>query len=89
MGRKKILETLEQSQPEPKKYKEEDEFFEGEHYDEEEPQEKPDERHEEWLKEKRRWLRSLTQADRDFIAKYGEEMWRNWKNVGEKESSKN
>lgn len=26
--------------------------------------------------EKREWLKSLTQADRDFIARYGEERWR-------------
>jgi hypothetical protein len=83
MGRKKILE-----QPEPK-HKESDEFFEGENY-EQEQRELRDEENEARLREKRRWLRSLTQEDRDFIAKYGEELWknwkqRNWKNGGEKE----
>lgn len=70
MGRKKTLET-----PEQKPKSEEDEFFEGEHYEEPQPQSPQDERNEERLKEKRRWLRSLTQADRDFIAKYGEDSW--------------
>jgi hypothetical protein len=85
MERKKTLETPEQSQSEPRKFKEEDEFFEEEKsYEQEyrEPEETPDERHEKRLKEKRRWLRSLTQADRDFIAKYGEEAWKNWKGAG-------
>lgn len=60
--------------------KEDDEFFEGEDYDERpEPQNDRDERHEEWLKERRKWLRSLSQQDRDFIAKYGEKSWRDWK----------
>jgi hypothetical protein len=34
---------------------------------------------EERLKEKRRWLQSLSQKDRDFIARYGEEMWKRCK----------
>ena len=34
---------------------------------------------EERLREKRRWLQSLSQEDRDFIARYGEEIWKRWK----------
>ena len=56
----------------PKK-KEEDEFFEEER---QELQNERDERGEELLRKRREWLRSLTQADRDFIARYGEEKWR-------------
>ena len=31
------------------------------------------------LEERLNWLRSLTQQDRDFIAKYGQTMWEKWK----------
>lgn len=34
---------------------------------------------EERLREKRRWLQSLSKEDRNFIAIYGEEMWKKWK----------
>lgn len=34
---------------------------------------------EERLREKRRWLQSLSKEDRDFISIYGEEMWKKWK----------
>jgi hypothetical protein len=66
----------------PKKYtKEEDEFFEGERGTRE-PQNERDELGEERLRKRREWLRSLTQSDRDFIAKYGEETWKRWNNRG-------
>lgn len=66
-------------QPE-KKYREEDEFFEGEQLNER-PNNQP-EPEPEWLKKKREWLRSLSQEDRDFIAKYGEEAWKKWTGRG-------
>jgi len=75
MEMRKMSDQPEQPQPEPKKYKEEDEFFEGEYDERPEPQNERDEREEERLKKRREWLRSLTQEDRDFISKYGFELW--------------
>jgi len=54
------------------KKKEEDEFFEEKR---QELQNERDERGEERLRKRREWLRSLTQADRDAISKYGFEYW--------------
>jgi hypothetical protein len=64
------------------KKKEEDEFFEEEVHDREEPQNERNEYEEERLRKRREWLRSLTQVDRDFIARYGEDAWRAWNNRG-------
>jgi len=72
----------EQPEQPSKQYNEEDEFFEEEQDERPEPQNERDERQEERLKKRRDWLRSLTQEDRNFIAKYGEEMWKNWRNAG-------
>jgi hypothetical protein len=71
-----------------KRYREEDEFFEEEKgviFEPEHINEQPtaqELKEQERLRKRREWLRSLDQTDRDFIAKYGEEMWRNWKNAG-------
>lgn len=35
------------------------------------------------LEERRMWLQSLSQEDRDFIAKYGQTMWEKWKAMQE------
>ena len=56
-----------------KKYSEEDEFFEGEHLDEQPPIQSESEPL--WLKKRREWLRSLSQWDRDYIAVFGVELW--------------
>jgi len=74
-----LRKMSEQPEQQPKQYKEEDEFFEDERDEQPEPQNERDERAEERLKKRRDWLRSLTQEDRDFIARYGEDLWRNWK----------
>jgi hypothetical protein len=58
---------------ESKKYREEDEFFEEEKGNEQ-PESGP-EPESEWLKKRQEWLRSLNSSDRDFIAKYGFELW--------------
>ena len=57
-----------------KKHKEKNEFFEGEFLEEAKTQ--PEQTESEWLKNRRQWLRSLNQKDRDFIAQFGEELWR-------------
>jgi hypothetical protein len=63
----------EQQQPQPeKRFKEEDEFFEGER-DERTTQQSEQEPL--WLEKRRNWLRTLDQKDRDFIATFGFDLW--------------
>jgi hypothetical protein len=63
----------EQQQPQPeKRFREEDEFFEGEH------NERPTQQSEQeplWLTKRREWLRNLNQKDRDFISRFGFDLW--------------
>ena len=60
-----------QQQPE-KRFKEEDEFFEGEHN--ERTIQQP-EQESLWIIKRREWLRNLDQEDRDFISRYGLDLW--------------
>jgi hypothetical protein len=55
-----------------KQFKEEDEFFEGEHNERQtqQPEQEPF-----WLTKRRDWLRSLDQKDRDIISIYGFDYW--------------
>ncbi len=43
-----------------------------------------EQREEERLRKRREFLVSLSQEDRDFIARYGEEIWKKWKEITER-----
>lgn len=79
---------LKKMSDQPRQYKESDEFFEGEQCEGQGIQNERDEYGEERLRKRREWLRSLTQEDRNFIAKYGEELWESWKARSEKNGGK-
>lgn len=40
---------------------------------------KEEKRLEDALEKRRKWLRNLSQIDRDYISRFGEENWRKWK----------